>query len=282
MSPTLVRHQVTASSPGGRPPAAAASGGRTRDWADIQERMLVPLYEAVYGRLGVGPGTRLLALGCGTGLALELAAGLGAQVSGVDAEEQRLALARERLRSRGGGAGAGLTCGDPEGVAASAGGAFTVVTAFHPVGCLGGVRELSGALRAAVALAERGSAVVLGGWGPAERCAAADVLGVARRWAEPSRGGGWRPSGRDDLEELAEGAGLRPDGSGRVACPFGYADMAGAVRGLLSTGVFDGALEAAGARRVEKELRAALRPYRRADGTVWLPNVFRYLIARTP
>lgn len=92
---------------------------------------------------------------------------------------------------------------------------------------------------------------------------------------------GWRPSGRDDLEELAERAGLRPDGSGRVACPFGYADLASAVRGLLSTGLFDAALEAAEQRQVEKELAEALHPYQRADGTVWMPNVFRYLIART-
>jgi hypothetical protein len=28
-------------------------------------------------------------------------------------------------------------------------------------------------------------------------------------------------------------------------------------------------------------LAEALHPYRRPDGTVWMPNVFRYLIART-
>ncbi|KIX78478.1 methyltransferase type 11, partial [Streptomyces sp. MBRL 10] len=49
-----------------------------RDWAEIQERMLVPLYEAVYERLEVGPGDRLLDLGCGAGLALLLAAARGA------------------------------------------------------------------------------------------------------------------------------------------------------------------------------------------------------------
>ncbi len=43
-----------------------------RDWAEIQERMLVPLYEAVYDRLEVGPGDRLLGLDCGAGLALLL------------------------------------------------------------------------------------------------------------------------------------------------------------------------------------------------------------------
>ncbi|MBU3871054.1 class I SAM-dependent methyltransferase, partial [Streptomyces sp. 4503] len=70
---------------------------RTRDWAEIQERMLVPLYEAVYERLDIGAGTRLLGLGCGSGLALLMAATRGATVCGVDTDERRLDLARERL-----------------------------------------------------------------------------------------------------------------------------------------------------------------------------------------
>ena len=71
--------------------------GRARDWAEIQERMLVPLYETVYDRLEVGAGTRLLSLGCGSGLALLLAVARGATVTGCDADGERLALARERL-----------------------------------------------------------------------------------------------------------------------------------------------------------------------------------------
>jgi len=50
------------------------------------------------------------------------------------------------------------------------------------------------------------------------------------------------------------------------------------VRGLLSTGLLDAADE----EQVAKELREALHPYARPDGTVWMPNVFRYLIARVP
>ncbi|MEJ8653080.1 methyltransferase domain-containing protein [Streptomyces sp. MS1.AVA.3] len=276
MSPTLVRHQLphSGSMRCDDPPVPARSRARTRDWAEIQERMLVPLYEAAYDRLGIGPGTRLLGLGCGSGLALLLAAARGAQVSGVDADESRLELARERLTPDGMPEHTRLVSGGLED-AAPGGAPFNVVTAFHPVGCVSTVEGLTASLTAAAGLSERGSAVVLGGWGPVERCATVGVLRVAQGPA------GWRPSGRDDLEELAERAGLRPDGSGRVACPFGYADVASAVRGLLSTGLFDVALEAAEQRQVEKELAEALHPHQRADGTVWMPNVFRYLIART-
>ncbi len=283
MSPTLVRHQLpnSGSMHCDDPPAPAGAPARTRDWAEIQERMLVPLYEAAYDRLGVGPGTRLLGLGCGSGLALLLAAGRGAQVSGVDADESRLELARERLTADGTPEHTRVVSGGLE-AAASGTAAFNVITAFHPVGCVSSVEGLTASLTTAAGLAERGSAVVLGGWGPVERCATAGVLRVAQRLADPLRtAGGWRPSGRDDLEELADRAGLRPDGSGRVACPFGYADMSSAVRGLLSTGLFDAALEVTEQRQVEKELAEALHPYQREDGAVWMPNVFRYLIART-
>ncbi|MER7984716.1 methyltransferase domain-containing protein [Streptomyces noursei] len=282
MSPTLVRHQLPNTGTGRADGPAAPAGIRARDWAEIQERMLVPLYEAAYDRLGIGPGTRLLGLGCGSGLALLLAAARGAQVSGVDADECRLELARERLTPDGMPEVTRLVSGGLAD-AAPKDTAFTVITAFHPVGCGGAAEELTEALTSAAALAERGSAVVLGGWGPVERCAAAGVLRVAERLADPAAGfgAGWRPAGRDDLEELAARAGLRPDGSGRVACPFGYADLASAVRGMLSTGLFEAALEVAGPRQVKKELAEALHPYQRADGTVWMANVFRYLIART-
>ncbi|XIE80373.1 class I SAM-dependent methyltransferase [Streptomyces sp. SBR177] len=241
MTPTLVRHH----------PA--------RDWAEIQERMLVPLYEAVYDRLGVGPGSRVLGLGCGSGLALLMAAARGARVAGADRDAARLALARERLPE------VPLTpSGLPEG------GPYDVVTAFHGPAALG--PDPAALTRSA----ERGGAVVLAGWGPAERCATSSVLRVAARLA-----GGRDPAEHGGLGTVLGAAGLRAAGAGRVSCPFGYADRESAVRGLLSTGEFDAALAAADPERVEKELLEALEPYARADGTVWMPNVFRYVVART-
>ncbi|MFF4862033.1 SAM-dependent methyltransferase [Streptomyces sp. NPDC002405] len=285
MTPALVRQHVrhTATVPDAEPRA------RARDWSEIQERMLVPLYEAVYARLDVGSGTRLLALGCGSGLALLLAAARGATVTGVDSScPERLALARRRLlpdpwdtRTR---ATARIVDGSPRDAAVPGSPAYTVVTAFEPIGCLAGDSEgPAGLLAAAAPLAEKGAPVVLAGWGPPERCATSSVLRVATKLADPLRGpGSWRPALRDDLEEVAQRAGLRPDGSGRVACPFGYADLDSAVRGLLSTGLFDAAVAATDRNQVDKELTEALHAHQRPDGTVWMPNVFRYLIARTP
>ncbi|WP_137993110.1 SAM-dependent methyltransferase [Streptomyces vilmorinianum] len=251
MTPTLVPHH----------PA--------RDWAEIQERMLVPLYEAVYDRLDVGPRSRVLGLGCGSGLALLMAASRGARVTGVDRDHARVELARERLPE---GAGHAVVEGDPAdaGDPSRTPSPYDVITAFHASAGLGA------ALAAVTPLAQRGAAVVLADWGPPERCATASVRRVAVRLA------GWRPAPAEDLEGVVAGAGLIPDGSGRVSCPFGYADTDSAVRGLLSTGDFDAAIRATDLSQVEKEIMEALDPYVRGDGTVWMPNVFRYLIARVP
>ncbi|GAA3818983.1 hypothetical protein GCM10022403_060440 [Streptomyces coacervatus] len=287
MTPTLVRQHP---SHAGEVPRVDLCA-RARDWSEIQERMLVPLYEAVYERLEVGPGTRLLGLGCGSGLALLMAASRGAAVTGVDHSPERLALARERLLPDAWGTRARtdtrIVDGSPEDITAAGDAetpAFTLVTAFEPIGCLAGDSEgLGGLLRAATPLVGHGAPVVLAGWGPPERCTTSSVLRVATRLADPLRStGSWRPALRDDLEEVAQRAGLKPDGSGRVACPFGYADMDSAVRGLLSTGLFDAAISATDQAQVDKELAEALHPHLRRDGTVWMPNVFRYLIARTP
>jgi SAM-dependent methyltransferase len=261
---------------------------RARDWSEIQERMLVPLYEAVYERLDVGPATRLLGLGCGSGLALLMAASRGAAITGVDTSSDRLALARERLlpdeRDTPLRTSTRIVRGSPAEAAPADAAGYTVVTAFEPIGCLAGDAEGLGELLAeALPLAGHGAAVVLAGWGPPERCTTSTVLRVAAKLAEPLRGAdAWRPTERDDLERVAERAGLRPDGSGRVACPFGYADTDSAVRGLKSTGLFDPAITATDQVQVDKELTEALHPYQRADGTVWMPNVFRYLVARVP
>ncbi|MFI5472324.1 class I SAM-dependent methyltransferase [Streptomyces cacaoi] len=293
MTPTLVRQHLPLAGPTSR----ADPGARARDWSEIQERMLVPLYEAVYERLDVGPGTRLLALGCGSGLALLMAASRGAAgLTGVEpSSPERLALARERLLpkeageraagARGDGGGIHLTDRLPKDTAGPGTRAYDLVTAFEPIGCLAGDADgLGGLLAATTPLVARGAPVVFVGWGPPERCATSAVLRIATKLAEPLRGSTvrLRPALRDDLEEVAGRAGLKPDGSGRVACPFGYADVESAVKGLLSTGLFDAAVAATDQAQVDKELTEALHPYRRPDGTVWMPNVFRYLIARTP
>ncbi|MFE9428436.1 SAM-dependent methyltransferase [Kitasatospora sp. NPDC006697] len=242
-------------------PPRPGPGSRARDWAEIQERTLVPLYEAVHERLAVGPATRLLGLGCRSGLALLLAAARGARVTGQEADPQLRELARARGLAVAAGPGTTRT-------------AHAVVTLFEPQR-LG--PDPDRAVRAALRQVRPGGVLVLAGLAAAEDGPVQAVLRVARH------GGGRRPA--DPLDPagapgaLAAAAGLRTLGRGRVDCPFGYPDLAGAVRGLLATGWFDAAAGYAGERPVAKELAEALHPLARPDGSVWLPVTAEYLLA---
>ncbi|MFJ8436599.1 class I SAM-dependent methyltransferase [Kitasatospora sp. NPDC094019] len=254
-----------------RPAGTGQANARARDWAEIQERMLVPLYEAVHDRLEVGPATSVLGLGCRSGLALLLAAGRGAQVAGLERDGE--------LRALAGGRGLRVGAGHrpaPD-VARSA---YSLVTVFEQPPPAGEPRRT---VAAAARLVLPGGHVVLAAWGPRERCESAAVLDVARRMAR--RSGARDPfelSPPGALEDLLAGTGLRPVGGGRVGCPFAYPDLDSAVRGLLSTGLYEAAAEFSGAPLVAKELEEALQPYLRPDGTVRMANVFRYLIAERP
>ncbi|MFF2044749.1 class I SAM-dependent methyltransferase [Kitasatospora sp. NPDC058170] len=233
--------------------------------------MLVPLYESVYDRLEVGPATSVLGLGCRSGLALLLAAGRGAQVAGLEPEAELRELARDRRLQVGAG---------PRSAAAVPRSAHSLVTVFEQ---LPGSPDPRRVVAEAARLTLPGGHVVLAAWGPPERCESASVLDVARRMAG-------RTTARDPfelstpgaLEDLLAGASLRPAGSGRVSCPFAYPDLDSAVRGLLSTGLYEAAAEFSGLPLVAKELEEALHPYLRADGTVRMENLFRYLIAERP
>ncbi|WP_078661524.1 class I SAM-dependent methyltransferase [Streptomyces sp. NRRL B-24484] len=259
-----------------RPHAGGGAGshGRARDWAEIQERMLVPLYQAVYRRLEVGPATSLLGLGCRSGLALLLAAERGAQVAGLEPEAELRELAEGR-RLRVAGVGGVDRSGQP--VPRSA---YSLVTVFEE---LAYVADPAVLVLEAAALTLQGGHVVLAGWGPPERCESAGVLEVARRRsARTPSSDPFALSAPGALEELCAGVGLRPAGSGRVSCPFAYPDLDSAVRGMLSTGLYEGAIEEWGPALVTKELEEALHPFVQADASVRMANVFRYVVAEQP
>src|SRR5690242_13047951 len=98
-----------------------------RDWADYNEPMCTPFYEAVLDATGVTHGTTVLDVGCGGGFALLLASRRGAIVTGLDAAPEMVEVARERVPH------ASLTVGDIAEPLPYAPGTFDVVTAFNAV-----------------------------------------------------------------------------------------------------------------------------------------------------
>ncbi|PYC79178.1 SAM-dependent methyltransferase [Streptomyces tateyamensis] len=234
---------------------------RARDWAEIQERTLLPLYQAVHERVGLGGASSLLDLGCRSGLALLLAQARGAQVAGVEPDGPL----RERARAR-----RLPVVADSHATRT----AHQVVTVLEPLR-LG--EQVHRTLREAARLTLPGGVVVLAGPGPAAQDDFAAVLEVAHR--RSGRGRTPEPLRAAELGESAAAAGLRTVGRGRVACPFGYADLDSALRGLLATGWYDRAIGCSGEALVAKELAEALHPFGRADGTVRLHAEFHYLLA---
>jgi ubiquinone/menaquinone biosynthesis C-methylase UbiE len=99
-------------------------GVQARNWADLMEKMSLPIYHVVLDKTNVSRGTRLLDVGSGTGMAAQLAAKLGAEISGLDASEAGLVIARERVPT------GDFRCGEMEELP-YADASFDVVTGFN-------------------------------------------------------------------------------------------------------------------------------------------------------
>jgi ubiquinone/menaquinone biosynthesis C-methylase UbiE len=76
--------------------AGNAWGHAANDWACFWEHYSTPTVTAIFDRLGVGPGVRLLDVACGSGGVARLARSMGAEVVGIDAAEELVDIAQLR------------------------------------------------------------------------------------------------------------------------------------------------------------------------------------------
>jgi SAM-dependent methyltransferase len=249
-------------------------GPGARDWADYNEPMCTPFYNAVLDATGVGNGTTLLDVGCGGGFALLLAAGRGAVVAGLDATQPLLDIAAERVPQ------ATLTAGDLEDPLPFDSGSFDVVTAFNavqyaadPVAVLVNMRKVtrSGGMLGVVV------------WGPPAQCESGVLFAELGPLMPPApqdapKAVAWSEEG--ELERLASAAGLEPVAVSDVANPLLYPDLATAVRTQLSSGPARAAIGHSGLAATRGGLTRAFAGSRKPDGTYRQDNVFRYLVAR--
>jgi SAM-dependent methyltransferase len=247
-------------------------GARARDWAEVQEATVLPLFEAIADRLAVGAGTRVLDVGCGAGLFLRGAADRGAEVAGLDAAAALLAIARRRLP------GADLREGEME--------RLPWADASFDVAC--GINAFQYATRPVAAVAEAarvvrpGGLVALATWGRAEDCQAAAYLGAVGRLLPPPPPGAPGPFALSEpgaLGSLARAAGLQPTEEADVEVTWEYPDEPTLLRGLLSAGPAVRAIAEAGEARVRDAVLAAVAPCRTPGGAYRLHNVFRCTIA---
>lgn len=247
-------------------------GARARDYANIVEGFMRPVYERVFAEAGVGAGIKLLDVGCGPGLAAHLAAGRGAQAAGLDAAEASLEIARERTPEGDFRAGEMEDLPWPDN-------AFDVVTGFNAFQY---AADLMNALREARRVARPGGRVAMVVWGRAEDCEiVATITAVSKLLPPPPPGtpGPFALSAPGRVEGLLQQAGLTPLTSGEVDCPFEFPDRETGVRGHMSAGPQVAAVQRVGDKAVRQAIADSLAPFRLNGRGYRQRNRFRYVIA---
>jgi SAM-dependent methyltransferase len=226
----------------------------------------------VLDHAGVGPGTRHLDVGCGAGMAAALSAARGAVVSGIDAAEALLEIARERTQA------GDFRQGDIEALPFEDD-SFDVVTGFNAFQY---AADAARALREAGRVTRPGGMVVVMTWGDPAGMEAASLVGALRPLLPappPGAPGPFALSDETALRAFAAAGGLTPGAVFDVDTHWSYPDEATALRGLASAGVAVRAIEHSGANAFLAAHRAALAPFRQADGSIRLAARFRCLVA---
>jgi SAM-dependent methyltransferase len=246
-------------------------GTRARDWAEVQERVAIPLYDAVLRRTRTGKATSVLDIGCGAGIFCEMAAGLGARVSGIDAAESLVTIAKERVP------GGDFWTGEMEALP-YADRTFDLVTGFSSFQFA--ANPLS-ALREASRVSRSGTVVIAVFGKPEDNESTAYIKAMGSLLPPPPPGapGPYALSADGALEALAVNAGMTPGMVETVACPWDYPDEKTALRGLLSSGPAIRAIQNKGEDVVRDVILSILAPFKTGPGGYHLTNSFRYIIA---
>lgn len=245
---------------------------RASDWAKYQEQVHQPVYGAILSAAGVGAGTRFLDVGCGSGMAAGMAAARGAEVTGLDAAEDLLKIASSRTPS------ANFHLGDLEALPFGEG-TFDVVSGINSIQYAGNpALALSEARRV---ICDDGKVVVVT-WGEPDQMEAAELVSAIKPFLPPTPPGTPGPfalSDENTLRNFAQKADLEPIEVFDVDCPFEYANLDVAVRGMCSAGVAVKAMEVTGEPPVQEAYKRALSKFLQPDGSVRVEASFRCLIA---
>jgi ubiquinone/menaquinone biosynthesis C-methylase UbiE len=273
----MIHHQTQASGKEATTTGSAARqgelwGARAADWAEVQEAVMRPLFEAVLAAAKVGPQTRLLDVGCGAGGAAALAASRGATVFGLDASQPLLDIARRRVP------GGQFIHGDMESLPYETS-SFDAIVGFNSFQYAG---DPTNALREARRVARPRAPIAIATWGKPEDCQAAVTLVALKPLLPPPPPGSGGPFALSDeavLREFVARAGLTPIEVADVPCPWIYPDLATALRGQLSAGPLVLAIRTSGESKVRETLERAIEPFRTPSGGYRIDNKFRYVIA---
>lgn len=246
-------------------------GHAVRDWCEVMEPNLAPLWNAALDAVAVTPGMRLLDAGCGTGGASVLAVSRGALVSSFDASTNSVAVASERLH------GHDVRIGDLQAIPYDDA-AFDAAIAINSVQFASDPAKSLRELRRVVKPGGRVCVVV---WASPEKSDQKLLIdAVLALYPEPPRGQGAMALARaGELDAVAREAGLEIASDREIELRMRFDSVESALRGQLSTGPTIRAMSILGHAPVEQAIESVLRRLQReGGGIVELSNRFRCAI----
>lgn len=251
-----------------------AWGERAADWAYLVEPYARGVNDALFDRMGVGPGTELLDIACGSGYATSVAARRGAKVSGLDASEALLAIARARTPA------GDFRAGDMFALPFE-NDSFDVATSFNGIwkGCEGALVEARRVVRP-------GGLVGFTFWGAPKRlglmpffAALIELSPADHVSATINQGDTGRPG---VAEQMLKDAGLEFADRGVAQVVNELPDLDLTVRALAAGGPSRPAIQNVGYDKFAEVMRQALRPLYIDGIGVRIVSEFGWIIGKVP
>lgn len=254
--------------------AGEAWGHAANDWACLYEHYALEVITAIFGRIGVGPGRRVLDIACGSGLAVRHAAALGAEVAAIDAAEDLVAIARDRTPQ------ADLRLGSMFELPWEDD-AFDAVLSINGIwgGCEAALVEAHRVLRP-------GGCIGISFWGTGQPLDLRPCFKVFARHAPQEHFGSMKRLNNIGTPGVAEdmltAAGFQPIERGGRVSTVEWPDADLAWRALSSVGPAVPALRHGDRAAIRSDVLAALEPCRDARGIYRFRNDHQFVIARKP
>lgn len=242
------------------------------DWANIQEKMHTPLWEAMLTAVNVNSGNQLLDAGCGGGGASVIAAKRGAVVTGIDAADELLQIAQERVPQ------GKFLVGDIE-FLPFPDKTFDVVFVSNSIQYAENQIATLSELRR---VCKADGKIVIALFSTPDKVAFSFIFKAIRDILPdpPSGGGPFALSEIGKLEGLIEQAGMTLLHQEEVNCPFEYQDFDIFWRANVSASPTQGIIRIVGEDTLKAAFQKATKPFSNTEGIIRIePNMYRYLVA---